>query len=212
MRRTMLMLGAALGLVTAVTLLALASTLLASSSRSAQPSPSAAPSAVTRFYDAINQAIATGDPRALLALLAPGFVDHGLPGAETGRDNRQGEIDAVAGLRRAHPAPRFTAVASAVDGDRVIIYVHESGGATAAGITATPDPTVIVADRVEVLRLAGGLVAERWVLRDGAPYWQPVPATATTVPPVETYLTVQAQLAMPAEYAPLLATAIATPG
>ena len=207
MPRPGLFMVAALALTTAIALIAAAGSL------SGPDIPRTTPvgtddnvAVVNRFYGGFNQAVATGELQDLLALLAPGFVDHSVPATNAGPGNQQRLIDAIGVLRQVHPDLRLTAVMISTDDDRVLVYVHTDGGTATAGATALPDADTMVADRVEVLRIATGQIAERWAIRDGAAFWQPVPPTWTAVAPVSTYLTVQAELQPPAVYAPLYAT------
>jgi hypothetical protein len=149
------------------------------------PNPRASEAGATQraaaklFYAAADEALATGDGTALLASVDPRFVDH-RPGTETGHD-RAGLIDATIALRDARPGARLTARVLQVDGDHVFAYV--SVGPTGLdhwpGTAATPEPQTV--DTIEMVRIAGGVVVERWSLSEAPGTW---PATIVTPTPV----------------------------
>jgi predicted SnoaL-like aldol condensation-catalyzing enzyme len=131
------------------------------------------------FYAAQDEALATGDTRRLAAVVAPYFVDH-RPGGTLGQA-RQGLVDEVTALRHVRPGVRLTAEAFVVDGDRVLVYVslHPTGHRGRANAMSS----ALSADMIEVVRIADGVVAERWSL-DGVPgTWPPAIVTPTAVPP-----------------------------
>ena len=84
-------------------------------------------------------------------------------------------------LRRIRPGVRLTAEALLVDRDRVVVYVslHPTGPAEPAEAT----PSATSADTIEVVRIAGGVVAERWSLAGVPGTWPPTIVTPTAVPP-----------------------------
>lgn len=144
-----------------------------------ESAPAANQEAAQEFYTAQDDALVTGDPRRLVAAVAPSFVDH-RPGAAAGH-HRQGLVDEMTTLRRVRPSVRLTAQALLVDGDRVVVYVslHPPGQAESADAT----PSAISADTIEVVRIAGGVVAERWSLAGVPGTWPPTIVTPTAVPP-----------------------------
>jgi hypothetical protein len=176
------------------------------------PATSGAASLVYRFYDEFNHALATGDANGLILMLATDFVDHSA--LTTGTDGNQvafaRELALLHGLR---PGLRLSPIAIDIDDDRVIVFVNEREEGETVASTETPMAASLAADRVEALRIADGTIAERWAVRDGAAYWQPIPPTSTPLAPVSVYLTVVAALqTMPGQYLPQLATATIGPG
>jgi predicted SnoaL-like aldol condensation-catalyzing enzyme len=137
--------------------------------------------AAREFYAAQDEALATGDVRRLIAAVAPSFADH-RPGSSMER-GRQGLVAEVTALRGALPGVRLSAEALVVDGDRVLVYVslHPAGAEGRPG--ATPPPRGASADTVDVVRVAGGVVAERWSVMAAPGSWPKAIVTPTTVPP-----------------------------
>ena len=135
--------------------------------------------AAREFYAAQDDALSTGDVRRLIAAVAPAFVDH-RPGLAAGQD-RTGLVGEITALRSVRPGVRLTTEALLVDGDRVLVYVSlfptDPAGQTAAS------PNAASADTIEVVRVAGGLVAERWSLQGVPGTWPPTIVTPTAVPP-----------------------------
>jgi hypothetical protein len=139
---------------------------------------SASRAAAERFYTAYDAALDTGDSHLLIAAVAPGFVDHR---PEPGEALDRGEFIAeVAALRRVRPGIRVEARALLVDGDYVQVYVRH---APDDSIVATPSADRSPGDRIELLRIAGGVVAERWSLTGVAGNWSAALMTPTPVPP-----------------------------
>ena len=124
------------------------------------PSTAAATTLVQRFYSAVNDVLHTGDVAPLAAVIAPGLVEH--PG-------RAGDSGA-AGLARTLLAERTTwpGIRIVVDDiratgpDAVTAWVHPEAPIPADVIGfAVPDVPAAWGP-IEVLRIADGLIAERW--------------------------------------------------
>lgn len=158
MRRTVLM-----GIVTAMLLAIAAGAIAAALVMPAAPgidaSATGGAETVRRFYAAANEVIATGDPAALHAVVAPHFVDADpLPGVAPGRAGLEAYL---LGLHAAEPGTRLEAEEVIVAGDRVVARVRVRNGSDAAG----PDGAIV--DRsppwsaVESFRVAGGSIVER---------------------------------------------------
>jgi predicted SnoaL-like aldol condensation-catalyzing enzyme len=135
--------------------------------------------AAREFYAAQDEALVTGDPRRLIAAVAPDFVDH-RPGA-AGKQQRQGLVDEMMALSRVRPGVRLNAEALLVDGDRLLVYVSLRPTSHADEANATPSATSM--DTIEVVRIAGGVVAERWSLAGVPGTWPSTIVTPTAVPP-----------------------------
>lgn len=137
--------------------------------------------AAGEFYAAQDAALATGDTDRLVASVGPSFVDH-RPGAATAEQDRAGLVRDVAALRAARPGVRLTAEGLWADGDRVLAYVsmRPSDAAGGDGAAMPPQPT---ADTLEMVRIAGGLVVERWSLDDVSGSWPRTIVTPTPAAP-----------------------------
>jgi hypothetical protein len=131
------------------------------------------------FYAAQDEALKSGDASRLIAAVAPSFVDHL---AKTGtRPNRDGLVSEIMALRRTQPGLRLTTEMFVIDGDRALVYVSAHADIAASPLPGTPEPLTRSADTVEVVRVAGGVVVERWRLTDAGGLWPPqvIPPTAT---------------------------------
>ena len=146
------------------------------------PAGAVAREAAAEFYAAQDAALTTGDARRLIAAVAPSFVDH-RPGASTAQD-RTGLVDDVAALRSARPGVQITAQAFQIEGDRVLVYVSMRPPDPASLADSTPSPTgnAATADTIEMVRVAGGVVAERWSLDEVPGRWPPAVMTPTPAP------------------------------
>ena len=132
--------------------------------------------AAERFYAAYDAALGTGDSRLLIAAVAPDFVDHR---SESGEALDRGELIAeVAALRTALPGMDVEAKALLVDGDHVQAYVSR----TSDGMEATLSSEQAPGDRIELLRIASGVVAERWSVTGAPDLWFATMMTPTAVP------------------------------
>ena len=136
-----------------------------------------------RFYAAANTAIADGDTTPLVALVAPDFVEWSIP-PDAGPD-RDGLVRRVLALHATTPGLRLGVEAVAADGDLVIaaVRVHTADPPTFLGLRLRDAWTGW--GPVDVFRVAGGRIVERWgPATDPAP---PAPAlrVALTIPPPE---------------------------
>lgn len=134
--------------------------------------------AAWRFYSALDAALATGDVHPLRAAVATGFVDH-RPGAATG--GSAGLAHEVAALRRARPGARLSAEALVVDGDVVLAYVSVRDAAPSRAPYRVPLAAPATWDTIELVRVAAGVVTERWIL--GSASDSVAVLEATPVPP-----------------------------
>lgn len=131
---------------------------------------------VERFYAAVNETIATGNPTALRQVVNPSFTDDNpLPGLNPGRAGLEAYLDT---LHAANPGLRLVpAVLSA--GSREIVTQVE----VRHDPQVTPQPAAFgeqqaVWSPIEVLRVANGVVVGRWGQTDGLVFARPLAAAA----------------------------------
>jgi ketosteroid isomerase-like protein len=132
---------------------------------------------VRRFYAAVNDAIATGDTAALRAVVAPDFVERDpLPGTRPGRGGLE---DHLAALGASAPGIRLLAetVVAAEDRAAARVAIRGGQGTGALGGVVVEEPTLW--GPVDVFRIAGGKVVERWGQTDDLTLVRP--ATAVTL-------------------------------
>ena len=131
----------------------------ANSIPAAGPNNTAAEAAVWRFYDAIDLLLRTADESALRGVIAPDFVEHvDQPGALSGRD---GLVRYLTSLRETYPTLRLTPQDVVAQGDRVVARLAPmdvAGGAILGIPLAGKEPW----PRVDMLRVQGGQIVERW--------------------------------------------------
>lgn len=146
--------------------------------------------AAWRFYAALDAALATGDAGPLRTAVAATFVNH-RPGAATG--GSAGLAHEVAALRRARPGARLSAEALVVDGDVVLAYVSVRDAAPGRATVNVPLAAPATWDTIELVRVAAGVVTERWIL--GSASDRVAVLEATPVPPPVTNPTAPASAA-----------------
>jgi predicted ester cyclase len=157
----------------------------AASLREAQVAPppeSASAAVVLHFYDAVNDALRTGDMAALDAVVAPGFVEHEpLPGGTP--PDRAGLGRYLTALRATFPALRLTVEAVSAEGDLVMTRVGVRGdeGGLFLGIPLTR--RVPTWGRVERFRVLDSRIVERWADAGALGLLQPLQAARIAVPP-----------------------------
>jgi predicted ester cyclase len=116
--------------------------------------------AATRFYDTLNDALRTGRLDLLDDVLAPEAIDHNpVPGMAPGRE---GIKKAFAEGRRSFSDMRVTVEDTVAEGDkvacRVVVRMVHSG--EFQGIPATG--ARVTQSGIDILRITGGVVTERW--------------------------------------------------
>jgi hypothetical protein len=146
------------------------------------PSTAAAPNTaceatMRRFYAAANEVLASGDPTSHDAVVAVDFVDHPVDGAAPLDRGSLGR--SLLRLRAAAPAARFVVASTVVNGESgaARISLSDPDGRTFAGLPLTLRSAEAAA--VDLFRLDGGLIAERWA---GAPTDLPLPLPAASLP------------------------------
>jgi len=132
--------------------------------------------AAAEFYAAEATALATGDAIRLISAVAPAFVDH-RPGGTS--PNRGGLVAAIAALRSERPGARLSTQALLVDDDRVLAYLSMR---PADAVAPFGTPTAASDDTIEVVRIAGGVVAERWSVSAAPGVWPAAIVAPTPMP------------------------------
>ena len=119
---------------------------------------------IRRFYAAANETIATGDTTALRVVVAPHFVDQD-PGPGM-RPDRSGLEGYLAALHAVIPDTELLVEAIVAGGDRAMARVAVRGGhrptSLSGAIVDQPEPW----GAVDVFRIAGGMIVERWSQTD----------------------------------------------
>jgi predicted ester cyclase len=113
-----------------------------------------------RFYEEINDTMRTGDLSLLDEVLAPDAVDHNPgPGQGPGRD---GIKKAFGEFRAAFPDMHVTVEDMVAEGDKVAcrIVTRMTHRGDFQGIRATGKQ--VTQSGIDILRITGGTVAERW--------------------------------------------------
>jgi ketosteroid isomerase-like protein len=119
---------------------------------------------IRRFYAAANETIATGDTTALQAVVAPHFVDQDpVPGM---KPDRGGLMGYLAALHALVPDTELLVEAVVAGDDQAMARVAVRGGqgpvSLRGAIVDQPEPW----GQVDVFRIAGGKVVERWSQTD----------------------------------------------
>jgi hypothetical protein len=131
---------------------------------------------VEQFYTAVNDAIATGNVSSLTDLVGPAFAEHpSRVGFASGRD---GLLQTLLTVHATNPDLRIvldSAVASR-DGDEVSVRLHTTGIESGAFL-GFPLPDELSGwgwGPIELLRVADGKIAERWIGREPVAMLQPL--------------------------------------
>jgi hypothetical protein len=127
---------------------------------------------IRRFYAAANVTIATGDTTALHAVVAPHFVDQDpVPGMKPDRGGLESYLTALHALV---PDTELLVEAVVAGGDQAMARVAVRGGRKQASLSGAvvdhPEPW----GQVDVFRIAGGKVVERWSQTDDLTLVRPV--------------------------------------
>jgi steroid delta-isomerase-like uncharacterized protein len=101
-----------------------------------------------------------GDEAALEELLAPDFVDHdALPGQPPGRE---GHRQILAAFRSAFPDLHVTTEDIVAEGDKVVTRWTARGTHQGELMGIAPTGKEVTIKGIDVLRIAGGKMVERW--------------------------------------------------
>ena len=135
---------------------------------------------IRRFYAAANETIATGDTTALHAVVAPHFVDQDpVPGMKPDRGGLEGYL---AALHAMVPDTELLVEAVVAGGDRAMARVAVRGGqgqtSLSGAVVDQPEPW----GPVDVFRIAGGKVVERWSQTDDLTLVQSVTQATVDIP------------------------------
>ena len=145
-----------------------------------QPAPLASASGnaevIRRFYAAANETIATGDTTALHAVVAPHFVDQDpVPGMRPDRGGLEGYL---AALHAVVPDMELLVEAVVAGGDQAMARVAVRGGQGQTLLSGAVVDQPELWGAVDLFRIAGGKVVERWSQTDELSLSRP--ATAVT--------------------------------
>ena len=132
-----------------------------------------------RFYDAVDILLRTGDDGALRAVVAPEFVDHA--GTPVDRPGRDGLVAYLASLRATHPALHLSPHDVIAQDDRVVAQVTLAGGA-GGSIMGIPVGGPSPWPAVEIVRIEGDQIVERWGSPAGYASHTPVFSEVMTIP------------------------------
>jgi hypothetical protein len=135
---------------------------------------------IRRFYAAANETIATGDTTALHAVVAPHFVDQDpVPGMKPDRGGLEGYL---AALHAVVPDTELLVEAVVAGGDRAMVRVAVRGGQgqtlLSGAVIDQPEPW----GTVDVFRIAGDKVVERWSQTDELNLSRPATAVTLDLP------------------------------
>ena len=118
--------------------------------------------AVERLLDAFSD----GDFEGVEGVLAPDFVNHGLPPVPGATGDREGVLAAMRYLRTAFPDARAEPVSIVAEGDRVGVHDQLVGTHRGEYRGVAPTGREIRVDFVHVFRVADGRIVERWGVVD----------------------------------------------
>lgn len=118
--------------------------------------------AVRRIYDTLNRAMRAGDLDLIDEVIGADAVDHGLPPAFG--PGLQGIKRAFGELRSAFPDLQFTVEAEDMisEGDKVACLVRTQATHKGAFLGVAPTGKKVTQAGIDVLRIAGGKIVERW--------------------------------------------------
>ena len=128
------------------------------------------------------KAFSTGDFGAVEEVLAPDFVNHGLPPVADARGDGGGVLAAMRYLRTAFPDARAEPVSIVGEGDRVGVHDQLVGTHRGEFRGLAPTGHEIRVDFIHVFRVADGRIAERWGVVDTAELMRQLNAPQETKP------------------------------
>jgi hypothetical protein len=172
--------------VTAMLLSGMALALLVSALLLPQPAPAGrvlpdGTAVVDRFYAAVNETIATGDPAPVQQVVAPHFVEeHPLPGVRPGR---AGLEEYLVALHRSVPGLRLVPEIIVAAADRVVTRVEMQVDQVSDPLSGAGGVETAMWSSVEVFRVDRGEVVERWGDTDGLMWRLPLATAQLDLPP-----------------------------
>ena len=124
------------------------------------------------------EAFSSGDFDGVEDVLAPDFVNHGLPPVPGATGDRAGVLAAMRYLRTAFPDARAEPVSLVAEGDRVGVHDQLIGTHRGDFRGVAPTGREIRVDFIHVFRVADGRIVERWGVADTATLMQQLGAGA----------------------------------
>jgi predicted ester cyclase len=118
--------------------------------------------AIERLLDAFSR----GDFDGVEDVLAPDFVNHGLPPVPGATGDRAGVLAAMRYLRTAFPDARAEPVSIVAEGDRVGVHDRLVGTHRGDYRGVAPTGREIRVDFIHVFRVEGSCIVERWGVVD----------------------------------------------
>ena len=181
MRRTMLLAISGAVLFSAAIALIAASVFLQTPSVAGSSTGGATSATVVRqFYTAVNTAIATGDVSAVQRVVAPHFIEHNrLPGQRPGREGLE---DTLAALHAVSPDMQLVAETVVAGDAQIMVRVSVHGAKLSTALSGTVIGPSIPWGSVDVFRVAGGKIVERWSDTDGVAMVRPLANVSMELP------------------------------
>ncbi len=137
---------------------------------------------VRQFYDAANDAIATGNVEGVHTVVALHFVEHDALNAPTMQPGRDGLDAYLATLHAMSSDMQVVAETMVADDKRVMARVAVQGLKVSALPSGTAFGQFIPWGPVDVFRVSGGMIVERWSHTDGIALIQPLAEESLELP------------------------------
>ncbi len=151
---------ACLGVVTAFVLLGFAQSIDVADGVPADSENGASVALVQRFYEAANAVLETGDATHIDPYVAPDYLEHS--GGSPDEEGREGLAQALLSRHVAFPGIRLVVDDVRVGGDHVTARVRAELGGAGAFLGLSVPGVIGLWGPVDLLRIAGGLIVERW--------------------------------------------------
>jgi hypothetical protein len=149
---------------------------------------------VRRFYEAINEALLTGNTKSVTALLTTDYEER--DATDTAAPGRQALDSAVRGLRLIAPGLRLELVSLVADGDCVVALVRSIGFDPARFLSLSLTAPAVWPP-VDVFRLENGRIAERLGAGERPLVVEPIASQALDLVPVTQQIVTLQRTALP---------------